>query len=222
MSETILYVIFLLGGLLFFPLVCLCVTQLTGCGPLWWKNSNAIFLRKFKSKFRPFEYSHIVPGLLLGSLPRSDDNLSHLVTGEQVTGIVTMNMDWELVLKREDIEAAGLDWLHLPTPDYCAVSQSDLAAGVAFIDKHLKENGVVYVHCNAGKGRSTSGILCYLIKNRGMPRLEAYKFCKQKRHKIAKFTALCGTRPQWRAVGRYEKSLQGKLSPRKVFPTTKP
>jgi protein-tyrosine phosphatase len=57
--------------------------------------------------------------------------------------------------------------------------------------------GAVYVHCNAGKGRSTSVVLCYLIYVHGMSRVEAYDFVKEKRPKIAKFRALCDTRPQW-------------------------
>lgn len=69
-------------------------------------------------------------------------------------------------------------------------------AGVAWITKQIEEaDSRVYVHCNAGRGRSAVVVLCYLMSTHGWTAEEAFEFVLAKRQ-IAKLTALCGTRPQ--------------------------
>lgn len=195
----------------FLPILLILGTQLTGLGSTRWKNFCAKLLRKVINKNRIFEYTVIDDGIILGALPKTEEDINSLVQDQKVTGIITMNMGWEISISTEQIRKAGAEHLHLPTPDFSAVSQSDLIKGVEFMEKHISSSGTVYVHCNAGKGRSTSVVLCYLIKKKSMPKLEAYNFCKAKR-KIAKFPALCGTRPQWRAIGTYEKRINKDIS----------
>ena len=223
MEAILSYILISVSILIFVPILLIFGTQLTGLGSTGWKNACAKLLRKVINKNRAFEYTVIDDGIILGALPKTEEHINDLVKGKKVTGIITLNMDWELAVSTEQITKAGAEHLHLPTPDFSAVSQSDLTRGVQFMAKHISNDGVVYVHCNAGKGRSTSVVLCYLIEKKGMPKLDAYNFCKAKR-KIAKFTALCGTRPQWRAIGRYEKQLQKRVpirhgeKPSKVVP----
>ena len=59
----------------------------------------------------------------------------------------------------------GVMQLHLATVDFNnAPSQEMLRRGVAFIEKMNKNESSVYVHCKAGRGRSTTLVACYLMK----------------------------------------------------------
>ena len=194
------------------PFFLLVLTLLTGCGPIWWKNCNAKFIRTFKNKKRPFEYTLIDECVILGALPRTGDHLLELKKKHNVSGIVTLNMSWELIMQPEDVVKAGMESLLISTPDYCAPLLKDCIKGVEFIEKCKANNegSRVYVHCNAGKGRSTTVVLCYLMKTKGWTSYQAFDYVKEKRPHIANLKALCETRPQWLAVKQYYKILQQK------------
>ena len=46
------------------------------------------------------------------------------------------------------------------------------------------EGGKTYVHCKAGRGRSTTLVLCYLIKYCGQVPEQAYMFVREKRPQV--------------------------------------
>ena len=50
----------------------------------------------------------------------------------------------------------------MATPDYQAPLHSQLLATVKFIERHVAQGSAVYVHCNAGKGRSSVVVAAYL------------------------------------------------------------
>ena len=55
--------------------------------------------------------------------------------------------------------------LQLATIDFNnAPSQEMLRKGVEFIEEINVKKSSVYVHCKAGRGRSTTLVACYLIK----------------------------------------------------------
>ena len=59
----------------------------------------------------------------------------------------------------------GVAQLQLATIDYNnAPSQEMLWKGVEFIEKMNGSESSVYVHCKAGRGRSTTLVACYLMK----------------------------------------------------------
>ena len=59
----------------------------------------------------------------------------------------------------------GVTQLQLATIDFNnAPSQEMLWKGVGFIEKMDKKKNSVYVHCKAGRGRSTTLVACYLMK----------------------------------------------------------
>ena len=60
------------------------------------------------------------------------------------------------------LKRAGIDFLHLPTEDHCALSLGDMDAGVAFVASWLG-SGRVLVHCREGIGRSVTLCLCILV-----------------------------------------------------------
>ena len=59
----------------------------------------------------------------------------------------------------------GVTQLQLSTVDFNnAPSQEMIQRGVAFIEEMNENEKTVYVHCKAGRGRSTTLVACYLMK----------------------------------------------------------
>jgi len=142
---------------------------------------------------RPFNYHEIRKGLFLGRQFRGEEDLRALQRKEGITAIVTLNEEWELFLdsktvnrllgssneqkeelkmktgpsQKEVVTSLGGDWtshrIRFATPDYQAPTQPQLKACVQFIMKHMSNGGKVYVHCNAGKGRSSVVVAAYIM-----------------------------------------------------------
>lgn len=109
-------------------------------------------------------WDQVEPGLWLGALPMRSDvaRLSRL----GVTGVINMCREYPgpLRLYRD----AGIEQLWLPTIDFQPPTLDDIERGVAFIERQLSAGGQVYVHCKAGRARSATIVLCYLMAHRGL------------------------------------------------------
>ncbi|KAL5553099.1 hypothetical protein UlMin_040500 [Ulmus minor] len=65
--------------------------------------------------------------------------------------------------------AHGIEHLVIPTRDYLfAPSFVDISRVVEFIHKNACCGRTTYVHCKVGRGRSTTIVLCYLVKYKNM------------------------------------------------------
>ncbi|CAG8537083.1 6233_t:CDS:2 [Ambispora leptoticha] len=62
--------------------------------------------------------------------------------------------------------------------------ESGLKIAIDFIDKAQKDNASVYVHCKAGKSRSVTAVLAYLIKSRRWTLKDAYDYVMKRRRGI--------------------------------------
>src|SRR5205085_7844864 len=87
-----------------------------------------------------------------------------------------------------DAELARLDLaqLCLPTLDYSHPSESDLRQGLTFIVEQIKADRKVYVHCKAGRGRSATLVLCYLMAAYGLTAQEAYARLRRARPHVTR------------------------------------
>ena len=110
----------------------------------------------------------------VGTVPLEDAHLDDLVAAG-VTAVVSLNQRYEPQLDRGrgGVRAAcrrhgGLAHLWLPTPDYTAPTQRDIRRAVRFIGRHVARGGGVYVHCNAGRGRSAVCALAYIMEANGI------------------------------------------------------
>jgi atypical dual specificity phosphatase len=70
-------------------------------------------------------------------------------------------------------QAAGIHQLHIPTVDFQPPRLEDILRAVDFIDDHVGRGQRVYVHCKAGRGRSATVVMCWLMAARGMTAEEA-------------------------------------------------
>jgi hypothetical protein len=78
----------------------------------------------------------------------------------------------------------GIELLHLPTLDACAVSLPMLDDGVAWVCRKIDQGRRVYVHCEHGIGRSALLTLCVLVA-RGDAPLRALARAKAARRAIS-------------------------------------
>lgn len=93
-------------------------------------------------------------------------------------------------LRKEDcddearLRAAGIDFLHLPTPDLEPASAEMLERGVRFATEHVRRGNKVLIHCQHGIGRSALLSLCVLVEQ-GWEPLDALAHAKDVREAVS-------------------------------------
>ncbi|KAF8728112.1 hypothetical protein HU200_018691 [Digitaria exilis] len=82
-------------------------------------------------------------------------------------------------------EAHGIENLVLPTRDYLyAPSFVNLCEAADFIHRNALSGKLTYVHCKAGRGRSTTVVICYLVQYKNMTPAEAYEHVRLRRPRV--------------------------------------
>ena len=119
--------------------------------------------------------------VLLGALPRRRD-LPYL-RGLGITGVV--NMCEECLGDVEALKREQLEQLHLPVLDYHSPTLDDICRAVSFIENHKSRGGKVYVHCKAGRGRSATVALCYLMQCHTLNAEEAFQRLLRQRSRVS-------------------------------------
>jgi atypical dual specificity phosphatase len=106
----------------------------------------------------------IAPDVLLGALPfaSSVQALSDL----EIRGVVNTCAEYAGPL--DAYARAGIEQLHIPTVDFTPPTLEDCQRAVAFIEAQHAEGRKVYLHCKAGRARSATVALCWLIATRGL------------------------------------------------------
>lgn len=101
---------------------------------------------------------------ILGAVPLGNDPQRLHDLG--VTGVV--NMCEEYAGPTELYNKLGIEQLWLPTTDFQHPSAEMVQRGAEFIERHKKQGGRVYVHCKAGRARSATIVLWWLVRFGGM------------------------------------------------------
>lgn len=172
---------------------------------LWYELSLAFIysLEKIKRISGHRWYNEITPQIILGAIPLK--NLSHEedMNGVGVRAVLSLLEDHEAhtvsmvgdpVLK-SDWENRAVTYLQIPIQDLAAPSIDKIEAAVAFIKTQSENNKKTYIHCKAGRGRSATIVISYLMKHHaeeiGNFKLDkdfvekAIKFVKTKRPQIS-------------------------------------
>ena len=120
--------------------------------------------------------------LVIGALPFAGDAAALAKMG--VTGVVNTCAEYAGPLAAYDQH--GIEQLRLPTTDFTPPSLEHVQRGVDFITRHIEQGGNVYVHCKAGRGRSATVVVCWLIREKGMTPQQAQAFLAERRPHINK------------------------------------
>ncbi|TXG51190.1 hypothetical protein EZV62_023714 [Acer yangbiense] len=149
---------------------------------------------RFQAEFRWWD--RVDEFVLLGAVPFPSD-VPHLKKNG-VGGVVTLNEPYETLVPTSLYHAHSIDHLVIPTRDYCfAPSFSDICQALDFMHENALSSRTTYVHCKAGRGRSTTIVICYLVQHKQMTPDEAYEYVRSIRPRVLLAPA------QWQAVQEY-------------------
>lgn len=154
-----------------------------------------VFRNKIQAEFRWWD--QIDQFLLLGAVPFPKDvpRLKQLGVG----GVITLNEPYETLVPASLYHAHEIDHLVIPTRDYLfAPSFVDINRAVDFIHRNACNGQTTYVHCKAGRGRSTTIVLCYLVEYKHLSPMAAFEYVRSRRPRIQLALA------QWKAVQEYK------------------
>ncbi|KAJ8748123.1 hypothetical protein K2173_012778 [Erythroxylum novogranatense] len=153
-----------------------------------------VIRNKLQTEFRWWDRVHEL--ILLGAVPFPSDVPRLKELG--VRGVITLNEPYETLVSTSLYQAHGIDHLVIPTRDYCfAPSLSDIIQAVDFIHENVLHGQSTYVHCKAGRGRSTTIVLCYLVHHNRMTPGAAFDYVRSIRPRVLLASA------QWKAVQEY-------------------
>ena len=82
------------------------------------------------------------------------------------------------------LRTAGIEFLHLPTPDLRPAAPEHLEIGTEFVRNQLRRGRKVLIHCQHGIGRSPLLALCVLV-DQGFEPLDALLHAKDRREVIS-------------------------------------
>ena len=109
-------------------------------------------------------WDRIDPHVIVGAYPFAGD-----VAGlheEGVRGVV--NTCEEYAGPQAEYGQFGIEQLRIPTTDFTHPKLEDVQQAVEFVQSHAAKEQSVYIHCKAGRARSATVALCWLMKYRGM------------------------------------------------------
>jgi atypical dual specificity phosphatase len=116
-------------------------------------------------------WDEVDPQVLLGAMPLHSDPQRLFDIG--VRGVV--NTCKEYAGPTAKYQRLGIEQLWIPTVDFNPPSVADIQLGVDFIQKHVEQGHKVYVHCKAGRARSATIVICWLVAHRKMTLAEAQR-----------------------------------------------
>uniref|UniRef100_A0A0E0DZ18 phosphatidylglycerophosphatase n=1 Tax=Oryza meridionalis TaxID=40149 RepID=A0A0E0DZ18_9ORYZ len=161
-----------------------------------------VLRNRFEAEFRWWD--RVDQYILLGAVPFPSDVPRLKQLGVQ--GVVTLNEAYETLVPTSLYQAHGIDHLIIPTRDYLfAPALQDICQAIDFIHRNASEGGITYVHCKAGRGRSTTIVLCYLIKYRSMSPEAALDHVRSIRPRVLLAPS------QWQAVNVFSTLTTGRL-----------
>ena len=85
-----------------------------------------------------------------------------VLRGHGIRSVLTLT---ETPIVAHQLDAAGLETLHLPVDDFHAPTTQQMLHALAFIDVSLAENMPVVVHCLAGQGRTGTILAAWLLRS---------------------------------------------------------
>ncbi|TMW86161.1 hypothetical protein EJD97_021845 [Solanum chilense] len=149
---------------------------------------------KIQTEFRWWD--RVDEFILLGAVPFPADVPRLKALG--VAGVVTLNESYETLVSTSLYLDHDINHLVIPTRDYLfAPSDGDIDRAIEFIHSNASCGKTTYVHCKAGRGRSTTIVLCYLVKHKDMTPATAYDYVRSIRPRVLLAPS------QWQAVQEY-------------------
>ncbi|HAA57410.1 MAG TPA: phosphatase [Myxococcales bacterium] len=116
----------------------------------------------------------------MGALP-TNANVQDLYD-DGVRGVI--NLCEEYAGPQRAYHKRQMSQLHLPTIDFQPPSLTQVQQALAFIDTQIQQGYQTYIHCKAGRGRSATVVLCYLLNQTSMSPQEAQEHLQRIRPRV--------------------------------------
>lgn len=114
-------------------------------------------------------WDRVDPYVIVGAYPFAGD-----VPGMHRDGVrAVVNTCEEYLGPVGQYADAGIEQLRIPTTDFTHPSLIDVQRAVEFVQYHVEREQAVYIHCKAGRARSATVAICWLMKHRAMSPAEA-------------------------------------------------
>lgn len=122
---------------------------------------NLVLARIFRARHW---WDRIDPHVIVGAYPFAGD-----VAAMHEAGVrAVVNTCEEYAGPVAEYEKYGIEQLRIPTTDFTHPRLEDVAQAVEFVEQHVQAGETVYIHCKAGRARSATVALCWLMKYRGL------------------------------------------------------
>lgn len=109
-------------------------------------------------------WDRVDPHVIVGAYPFARD-----IEGLHREGVrAVVNTCEEYAGPQAEYDRLGIEQLRIPTTDFTHPKLADVQNAVEFVQSHVAKEGTVYIHCKAGRARSATVALCWLMKYRGM------------------------------------------------------
>ena len=125
-------------------------------------------------------WNRIDENLIVGAFPFARDVQAMHADG--VRAVVNTCEEYEG--PQSEYRELGIEQFHMPTTDFTHPKLDDIQKAVEFIQSHAEKGDTVYVHCKAGRARSATVALCWLVKYRGLSREQAQALLLEKRKHV--------------------------------------
>lgn len=135
------------------------------------------------SKLRPARrwYDPIDDTLILGALPLSSVRRTFSELG--VKRIINTCREWPG--PTQEYGDLGIQQLWLPTVDFTSPTVDQIFEAVAFIEVAREAGETVYLHCKAGRGRSATIAIAWLMRSQGFSPIESQEYVRKIRGHIS-------------------------------------
>jgi len=151
-----------------------------------------------KLQSRKLNYTDVTPQLAVGGSFRKRQ-IKHL-RQRGISAVVDCRLE-----ARDDakaLEAAGIQFLHVPTPDRHGFTYDQLHEGVDWVLEHVSNGGRAFLHCEHGVGRGPL-LACAVLVAQGHSAPEALRTVRSARWQALpndrQLRALLAFEDQWRA-----------------------
>jgi len=133
-------------------------------------------------------YSRVDENLILGALPFK--SMVADLKAENVGGVVCCTEEFETKaaytgMGANEWKSQDILFHHVPMQDFTgSTSRENLHDAVVFIDNVARQFQTAYVHCKAGRTRSATVALCYMMFKHDYSPEEALDAIRRERHQV--------------------------------------